>query len=64
MDEGLRSNGRKDLSITFDGVRDKNIEQLRVLNNVLFPIQYQAHYHSSAVIPLHFWSRIATTRTA
>ena len=54
MEDGVRSNGRKDLSITFDGVRDKNIEQLRVLNNVLFPIQYQAHNHSPAVIPSHF----------
>lgn len=34
-------NGKKELKITFDTIRDKNIEQLRMLNNVLFPIKYQ-----------------------
>lgn len=28
------------LPITFDNVRDKNIEQLRVLNRAIFPINY------------------------
>ena len=46
MSEEARLNGKKDLKITFDCVRDKNIEQLRVLNNVLFPINYQATKHT------------------
>lgn len=28
------------LSISFDGVRDKNVEQLKVLNRAIFPINY------------------------
>lgn len=43
MSDEARLNGKKDLKITFDCVRDKNVEQLRVLNNVLFPINYQVH---------------------
>ena len=42
MSEGHGANGKQELKITFDSMRDKNIEQLKVLNNVLFPIRYQA----------------------
>ena len=29
------------LPITFDGIREKNLEQLKVLNRAIFPINYQ-----------------------
>ena len=30
-----------ELAIAFDTIRDKNLEQLRVLNRAIFPINYQ-----------------------
>lgn len=41
MDEKMEEGTRHKLPITFDGVREKNIEQLRILNQAIFPIKYQ-----------------------
>lgn len=29
------------LDVSFDGVRDKNVQQLRTLNRCIFPVRYQ-----------------------
>ncbi|PNH07684.1 N-alpha-acetyltransferase 50 [Tetrabaena socialis] len=31
---------KRELSVSFDIVREKNLEQLKLLNNVIFPIKY------------------------
>jgi hypothetical protein len=41
MDEKMEEGIKHKLTITFDGVREKNIEQLRILNQAIFPINYQ-----------------------
>ena len=41
MDEKMEEGMKQTLKITFDGVREKNLEQLRILNQAIFPINYQ-----------------------
>lgn len=41
MAEDSNGSGKPLLDITFMSLRDKNIEQLKVLNRVIFPIRYQ-----------------------
>ena len=47
------TNGKFLLPITFHPITDKILEQLKVLNGVIFPIKYQ-------VTPLHHCSVIVT----
>ncbi|GMH35533.1 hypothetical protein BSKO_03401 [Bryopsis sp. KO-2023] len=49
MSENRNGNGKPLLPITFDSVRDKNVEQLRVLNNVIFPIRYQEKFYKDCL---------------
>lgn len=37
------------LSISLDGVRDKNQMQLKKLNTVLFPVRYNDKYYADAI---------------
>lgn len=39
--------GRQELMLTYDGVRDKNLEQLKTLSRAIFPVRYQAGEHLS-----------------
>lgn len=41
MAESRNGNGKPGLSITFDSIRDKNVEQVKILNSVIFPVNYQ-----------------------
>lgn len=36
---------QNELPVTFDVVREKNLEQLKLLNSVIFPIKYQVQRH-------------------
>ena len=39
----------KQVSISLDGVRDKNIMQLKKLNIALFPVRYNDKYYADAL---------------
>ncbi|CAI0414922.1 unnamed protein product [Linum tenue] len=39
----------REVSISLDGVRDKNVMQLKKLNTVLFPVRYNDKYYSDAL---------------
>ncbi|KAK4276389.1 hypothetical protein QN277_019338 [Acacia crassicarpa] len=39
----------REVSISLDGVRDKNIMQLRKLNIALFPVRYNDNYYADAL---------------
>lgn len=41
--------GKKPVPISLDGVRDKNIMQLKKLNVTLFPVRYNDKYYSDAI---------------
>lgn len=41
-------NGRE-VTISLDGVRDKNIMQLKKLNTALFPVRYNDKYYADAL---------------
>ncbi|KAI4377623.1 hypothetical protein MLD38_015220 [Melastoma candidum] len=41
--------GGREASISLDGVRDKNVMQLKKLNTALFPIRYNDKYYSDAI---------------
>lgn len=36
-------------SISLDGVRDKNVMQLKKLNTALFPVRYNDRYYADAL---------------
>ncbi len=40
------SEKKQELPITFDIVREKNLESLKLLNNVIFPIKYAVRGHT------------------
>ncbi|KAJ0714295.1 putative transferase [Helianthus annuus] len=37
------------VSISLDGVRDKNLMQLKKLNSVLFPVRYNDKYYADVL---------------
>lgn len=39
----------RELSISLDGVRDKNLMQLKKLNTALFPVRYNDKYYADAL---------------
>ncbi|CAN6464273.1 unnamed protein product [Victoria cruziana] len=41
--------GRESNSISLDGVRDKNVMQLKKLNTALFPVRYNDKYYADAL---------------
>ncbi len=41
---------RKPLDVSFVGLTDKNVEQLRKLNLALFPVRYNDKFYSTDVI--------------
>eukprot|EP00897_Mesotaenium_endlicherianum_P003622 jgi/Mesen1/3288/ME000191S02429 len=42
--------GLKELAVSFDSVRDKNVMQLRKINAALFPVSYQEKFYKDAVL--------------
>ncbi|CAN1325160.1 Probable N-acetyltransferase san [Linum perenne] len=46
--------GSRQVSISLDGVRDKNLMQLKKLNTVLFPVRYNDKYYSDALASADF----------
>lgn len=40
-----RENKSQELSVHFDNVTDKNIQQLRILNNAILPVRYQDKFY-------------------
>ncbi|XP_058742744.1 uncharacterized protein LOC131615623 [Vicia villosa] len=44
----------REVSISLDGVRDKNIMQLKKLNLALFPVRYNDKYYSDALASADF----------
>jgi hypothetical protein len=44
----------REVSISLDGVRDKNIMQLKKLNIALFPVRYNDKYYSDALASAEF----------
>ncbi|KAL0297311.1 UNVERIFIED_CONTAM: N-alpha-acetyltransferase 50 [Sesamum radiatum] len=41
--------GGREVSISLDGVRDKNLMQLKKLNTALFPVRYNDKYYADAL---------------
>ena len=41
---------RKPLDVSFVGLTDKNVEQLRKLNTVLFPVRYSDKFYQIDVL--------------
>ncbi|KAB1671570.1 hypothetical protein E1A91_A02G123600v1 [Gossypium mustelinum] len=41
--------GGREFAISLDGVRDKNVMQLKKLNTVLFPVRYNDKYYADAL---------------
>ena len=39
----------REVSISLDGVRDKNLMQLKKLNTALFPVRYNEKYYADAL---------------
>ncbi|CAH8281872.1 unnamed protein product [Eruca vesicaria subsp. sativa] len=39
----------REVSVSLDGVRDKNMMQLKKLNTVLFPVRYNDKYYADAI---------------
>lgn len=39
----------REVSISLDGLRDKNLMQLRKLNTALFPVRYNDKYYADAL---------------
>ena len=39
----------REVAISLDGVRDKNIMQLKKLNTALFPVRYNKKYYADAL---------------
>uniref|UniRef100_A0A2C9W573 N-acetyltransferase domain-containing protein n=1 Tax=Manihot esculenta TaxID=3983 RepID=A0A2C9W573_MANES len=39
----------REMSISLDGVRDKNVMQLKKLNTALFPVRYNDKYYADAL---------------
>jgi N-alpha-acetyltransferase 50 len=39
-------------AITFGGINDQNIEQLRLLNNVIFPVKYNDKFYAEILTTL------------
>jgi N-alpha-acetyltransferase 50 len=41
--------GKQELQVSFDEVREKNVEQLKMLNNIVFPIKFPVSASGSSV---------------
>jgi len=39
----------REASVSLDGVRDKNVMQLKKLNSVLFPVRYNDKYYADGI---------------
>eukprot|EP00891_Asterochloris_glomerata_P009875 jgi/Astpho2/9875/fgenesh1_pm.00152_%23_1_t len=50
--------GRQELMLTYDGVRDKNLEQLKTLSRAIFPVRYQDKVYQEIINAKEF-SRLA-----
>ncbi|KAL0401639.1 UNVERIFIED_CONTAM: putative N-acetyltransferase san, partial [Sesamum latifolium] len=46
--------GGRELSISLDGVRNKNLMQLKKLNTNLFPVRYNDKYYADALACCEF----------
>ena len=44
----------REVAISLDGVRDKNLMQLKKLNIALFPVRYNDKYYSDALVSGEF----------
>lgn len=44
----------REVSISLDGVRDKNLMQLKKLNIALFPVRYNDKYYADALASADF----------
>lgn len=44
----------REASISLDGVRDKNVMQLKKLNTALFPVRYNNKYYDDAIASRDF----------
>ncbi|KAK9149752.1 hypothetical protein Scep_008509 [Stephania cephalantha] len=44
----------REVAISLDGVRDKNVMQLKKLNTALFPVRYNDKYYSDAIAAAEF----------
>lgn len=49
MIEKNRMGVGREVSISLDGVRDKNLMQLKKLNIALFPVRYNDKYYADAL---------------
>ncbi|CAA7409922.1 unnamed protein product [Spirodela intermedia] len=45
----MGAGGAREMTISLDGVRDKNVMQLKKLNTVLFPVRYNDKYYADAL---------------
>lgn len=46
---GKNMGAGREVPISLDGVRDKNLMQLKKLNTVLFPVRYNDKYYADAL---------------
>lgn len=49
MKQGLESEDRAPLNIVFGDVTEKNVQQMRILNQAIFPVQYQEKFYESVI---------------
>lgn len=49
MKEDSKMGTGREVSISLDGVRDKNVMQLKKLNIALFPVRYNDKYYADAL---------------
>ena len=53
-----------ELQITFDDLREQNVEQLKILNRAVFPIKYQVSIVSMIIKPMKNSLKRVTTRAS
>lgn len=41
--------GGREVAISLDGVRDKNMMQLKKINTAIFPVRYNDKYYTDAI---------------
>lgn len=49
VEVGKMGSAGRELTISLDGVRDKNLMQLKKLNIALFPVRYNDKYYTDAL---------------
>lgn len=52
----------REMAISLDAVRDKNVMQLKKLNTALFPVRYNDKYYADALSSGDF-TKLGTLRT-